>query len=60
MDKTSLQTKARRLLSLEVAQYDITPAIDTMDDFIQECTFNLKDCDMKKYTLKLKIGHSKF
>ncbi|KAH7720951.1 DEG-1 protein [Aphelenchoides avenae] len=48
-DTASLQTKARRLLSIEIAQYDITPAIDTIGDFIQGCSFNLKDCDMENH-----------
>ncbi|KAH7700769.1 degenerin unc-8, partial [Aphelenchoides avenae] len=48
-DKASLQTRARRLLSLEAAHYIVAPAVDTIEDFIQACSFNLEDCDMKNH-----------
>ena len=39
-DTAALQTKASSILTLEISQYDITPAITTYTDFIQGCSFN--------------------
>ncbi|KAH7719455.1 Protein DEL-4, partial [Aphelenchoides avenae] len=45
-DSATLQTKAKRLLNLEISQYDYTGALVELDDVVQSCSFNTEKCDM--------------
>uniref|UniRef100_A0A914CZK6 Uncharacterized protein n=1 Tax=Acrobeloides nanus TaxID=290746 RepID=A0A914CZK6_9BILA len=45
-DTAALQTRAKNILGLEIAGYNITDAVDKIGDFIQGCSFNTQDCDM--------------
>jgi hypothetical protein len=40
----ALQTKVKRLLNIEAAQYDMTSAKTVQSEFIQGCSFNTADC----------------
>ncbi|KAI6227252.1 hypothetical protein M3Y99_01273000 [Aphelenchoides fujianensis] len=44
-DTVALQTKVKRLLVLEAANYDMTSALATESDFMQGCSFNTADCN---------------
>ncbi|KAI6204641.1 hypothetical protein M3Y94_00699400 [Aphelenchoides besseyi] len=37
--------KVKRLLVLEAATYDMSAALNSMDEFMQGCSFNTADCD---------------
>jgi hypothetical protein len=43
-DTVALQTKIKRILNLEAAQYDMTSAKAELKDFIHGCSFNSEDC----------------
>lgn len=45
-DTTTLKTRAKRLLRLEMSQYDHADALVTIEDIIQSCSFNQEKCNM--------------
>uniref|UniRef100_A0A914DV03 Uncharacterized protein n=1 Tax=Acrobeloides nanus TaxID=290746 RepID=A0A914DV03_9BILA len=46
-DTTAIQSIGRNLLGLESAGYNLSEAVDSLDEFILSCSFNTDDCDMK-------------
>jgi hypothetical protein len=43
-DTVALQTKIKRLLIVEAAQYDMDSAKTSFNEFIEGCSFNTADC----------------
>ncbi|CAD5228066.1 unnamed protein product [Bursaphelenchus okinawaensis] len=50
-DTSALQTKAKRVLDLEAADFNLTSAKTQYDDFLQGCSFNTADCADSDWTL---------
>lgn len=45
-DTATLSTKTKKLLKLEISQYDFTSSLMTIDEMVQSCSFNTEKCDM--------------
>ena len=43
-DTAALQTRAIRILALELGNHNVSDAVVTADDFLQGCSFNTEDC----------------
>lgn len=46
-DTATLSTKTKKLLKLEIAQYDYTNSLIKIDEMVQSCSFNTEQCDME-------------
>lgn len=41
-----LQTRAKKLLKLEISQYEYNESLISLEEIVQSCSFNTEKCDM--------------
>ncbi|KAH7707776.1 Protein DEL-4 [Aphelenchoides avenae] len=45
-DTAMLQTRAKKLLKLEISQYEYNESLISLEEIVQSCSFNTEKCDM--------------